>query len=119
MNFKRILAVILGLALVTGIILVASQKSRLLGLLVILAYFLVSGLVFLKVPRSRIMDWYRSQTWLFMGTGPVDILFKQIGARITVEAFAFAVSAIGGGLGGVYWVLLRSDPEAEPEQEAE
>ena len=118
MTFKRILAVILGLTLVTGIIFVSSPAARLTGLLVLAGYFFVSGLVFLKVPRTPLIAWYQSQGWFFTGTGPVDILFKQIGSRISIEAFAFVLSAIVGGLGGAYWILLRSPTETGREMES-
>ncbi len=118
MTFKRILAVILGLTLVTGIILVSSPAAKLTGILLLAGYLLVSGLVFLRVPRTPIIAWYLAQGWFFTGTGPVDILFKQIGSRISIESFAFTVSAIVGGLGGAYWVLLRSSAEAATETES-
>jgi hypothetical protein len=58
------------------------------------------------------MQWYKSQLWILSGTGPVDILLKQIGFRLTFELFIFGVACVFGALGG--WLLtIRKNPVAD------
>ncbi len=70
-------------------------------------YILVSGLFALLLVRPPLMRWYRSQIWLVTGTGPVDILFRQIGFRVGFELFIYAIACLVGSLGGWLFVFLR------------
>jgi hypothetical protein len=73
----------------------------------LLTYVVVTGFIGLSVVRPPLIGWYRSQWWFIRGTGPVDILFKQIGFRLGFEFFIYGVSCVFGALGGFLWVVLR------------
>lgn len=53
------------------------------------------------------MRWYRSQTWYVRGSDPIEVMFKQIGMRSSVESFAFMVACFVGALGGWIYILMR------------
>jgi uncharacterized protein len=76
-------------------------------LISMLIYVAVTGLICLTVVRPPLIRWYRSQWWFIRGTGPVDILFKQIGFRLSFEFFIYGLSCVFGALGGFLWVILR------------
>ena len=118
MSGKKLFAIVLVFLFIASItILMLNLKQeqevgRLFGVMMLVIYFVITGLIFLPIPRKMIvLDWYNSQTWLFLGKGPVDILFKQIGSRISIEFFAFTVSVVIGALGGAYFMLLKNDSE--------
>lgn len=67
-------------------------------------YALVSGIVTLRLVRPPLIGWYSSSVWFIRGSGPVDILFRQIGMRISFEVFILVLSCIFGSLGG--WILV-------------
>ena len=71
------------------------------------AYIFVAGLITLPLVRRPLISWYRSNLWIISGSSPVDILFKQIGFRISFEAFIVAVSLVLGPLGGWLVVMAR------------
>ncbi len=118
MSGKKLFAIVLVFLFIASItILMLNLKQeqevgRLFGVMMLVIYFVITGLIFLPIPRKMIvLDWYNSQTWLCLGKGPVDILFKQIGSRISIEFFAFTVSVVIGALGGAYFMLLKNDSE--------
>jgi uncharacterized protein len=76
------------------------------------AYVLIAGLLGLAVVRPPLIDWYRSQIWIMGGSGPVDILFKQIGFRLSFEFFTYALACVFGALGG--WLLVVFRPRGIP-----
>lgn len=85
------------------------QMDRNLNTLIyLLWYFFISGFFGLPLVRPILMNWYRNQGWFFVGTGPVDIFFRQIGARISFELFVFGVACVVGGLGGWIYLIYRS-----------
>ena len=71
-------------------------------------YIAVAGLIVFPMVRRPFMRWYRSQRWFVRGSDPIEIMFKQMGMRFSVEAFAFMVSCLVGALGGWLYVLLRT-----------
>ena len=75
---------------------------------IIVAYVLISGLMLFADIRRPLVRWYQSQTWFVSGSGPVDILFKQIGYRLSVELLAFGMACILGALGGNLYVVHRA-----------
>ena len=84
-----------------------SSEHPVLGTILI-AYIVISGLMMFGDVRRLLMRWYRSQVWLVSGNGVLDILFKQIGYRLTVELFAFIVACIVGSIGGNIWIIMRA-----------
>ena len=74
------------------------RQSSLIGLIV--GYVLISGFLCLVIIRPPLIGWYRSQRWFILGTGPIDILFRQIGFRFGVEFFIFCMACLIGSLGG-------------------
>jgi|CXWL01.1.fsa_nt_gi hypothetical protein len=71
-------------------------------------YVLFSGILGLAIVRPPLIRWYKSQTFLIGGKGPVDILLKQVGYRLGFEIFVYALSCIVGAAGGWIYVLLRA-----------
>jgi hypothetical protein len=84
----------------------SEQTVRVVG--AILIYAIVSGIAVLPIVRPPFMSWYQSSRWMIFGRGPVEILFRQIGMRISFEAFIFVVSCLFGALGGWIVVILRN-----------
>lgn len=70
-------------------------------------YVLVSGLFGLALVRPPLIRWYRSQFWFVRGTGPVDILLKQIWFRLGFELFTYVLACAVGAVGGWLFVFLR------------
>ena len=75
---------------------------------ILIGYILASGLMLFADIRRPLVHWYQSQTWFVSGSGALDILFKQIGYRLSVELFAFGVACVLGSLGGNLYVLYRA-----------
>lgn len=92
-----------------------ANEHPILGLIIIV-YVLISGLMVFADVRRPLIRWYRSQAWLVSGTNVLDILFKQIGYRLTIETFAFIVSCFVGSIGGSVWVILRARSMKDVEQ---
>ena len=74
---------------------------------VAVAYAFVAGLIALPLVRPPLIEWYRSSTWFIFGSGPVDILLRQIGFRLSFELFIFGISCVIGSLGGAIYVIAR------------
>ena len=85
-------------------------------LYVLIAYIVISGLMMFGDIRRPLVNWYRSQGWVMAGNGPIDILFKQIGYRLTVEAFAFGVACLMGSIGGNIYIIMRARKVRSVEQ---
>lgn len=68
-------------------------------------YVLVAGLFCHGFVRRPLMRWYRSQSFIVFGNGPVDILLRQIGYRLGFEGFILFVSCLFGASGG--WFTVR------------
>ena len=76
-------------------------------------YIIVAGSVAHIWFRHKVMDWYVSNGWLRLGTGPIDIMFKQMGQRYSTEAFIALVSVGFGFLGAFilgYLELKKESP---------
>lgn len=73
----------------------------------LMSYVLISGLLGLVIIRPPLINWYKSGSWFIWGSGPVDILFRQIGFRLGFEFFIFAVACIVGSLGGNLAALFK------------
>lgn len=66
----------------------------------LIAYLLIaSGSLGTIWTRNKIMDWYSGSSWVFHGESARQILFKQIGQRFGMEAFAAALGGIFGWCG--------------------
>lgn len=74
---------------------------------ILAAYAFVAGLITLPLVRPPLIEWYESSTWLIFGSGPIDILFRQIGFRLSFELFVFGISCAIGSLGGAIYVISR------------
>lgn len=77
----------------------------------ILIYVLITALIVFPMVRRPLVHWYKSQIWFVHGSGILDILMKQIGMRLTVEAIAFGISCVVGPIGGFIYVLKRKTSE--------
>ena len=75
---------------------------------VIAIYIVLAALIVFPTVRRPLLRWYGSQRFYYRGKDPIDILFKQIGARLSVEGFAFMVSCLVGPLGGWIYILTPS-----------
>ena len=82
---------------------------------IIAIYIVIAGLIMFPTVRRPIMRWYRSQTWYVRGGDPIEVMFKQIGMRFSVESFAFMLACLVGGLGGWIYILLRAQPASQAE----
>jgi hypothetical protein len=74
---------------------------------ILVAYAFVAGLITLPLVRPPLIEWYSSSTWIIFGNGPIDILFRQIGFRLSFELFTFGISCVIGSLGGAIYVIGR------------
>ena len=72
--------------------------------LITLAYILFGIIIGQMWIRPILMRWYRSNAWFIAGSGPVDILFKSIGVRLSYEAFVFFAGSVVGILFG--WIYI-------------
>lgn len=79
----------------------------------LVVYALVCSYWGLKIVRPPLMNWYSNQTFFVAGKGPVDILFKQIGMRISIEFFGFVLAVAVGSLGGAIYLILKEKKERE------
>lgn len=75
---------------------------------VFILYTGIAGMMTLQVVRPPLMKWYNSQGWLIRGTGPVDILLKQVGYRLSFEVFIFDLACAFGSVGGWYLVMRKN-----------
>ncbi|WP_156898281.1 hypothetical protein [Methylocapsa acidiphila] len=87
------------------------MATTILGVLSVF-YIVAAAFRVLPIVRRPLMHWYNSQMWIISGTGPVDILLKQIGFRLTFELFIFGIACVFGALGG--WLLtIRKNPRGD------
>ncbi|MGA9796690.1 MAG: hypothetical protein WBQ17_14285 [Rhizomicrobium sp.] len=66
-------------------------------------YAAIAGLICLPIVRPPFAKWYRSSFWLISGSGPVEILLKQVFYRLGYELFVFGLSCAFGAVGG--WII--------------
>jgi hypothetical protein len=85
----------------------ASSDGVPLWVFILAAYVFVCGLIALPLVRPPLMEWYRSSDWFIFGTGPVDILLRQVGFRLGFELFIFGISCVIGSLGGAIYAVSR------------
>ena len=76
---------------------------------------LLSGLLMFATVRRPLLRWYHSNAWFVQGQNIVDIILKQIGMRLTVEAIAFVVACVVGSLGGNIYTIMRASKMRRPE----
>ena len=78
----------------------------------IFLYILISALLVLGPIRRLIVGWYNSQDWLFFGDSVLNVFFKQLISRISVELFALLIAcflgSIGGNLISILWPRKRA-----------
>lgn len=61
-----------------------------------------------QIVYPRMLEWYNSSTWLIFGTGPMDILKRQIIFGLQVRFWAIVIGTVVGCLGGaVYMQFFR------------
>jgi len=75
--------------------------------IIVAIYAVIAGLICLPLVRPPLAKWYRSGFWFIGGSGPVEILLKQVGYRLGFELFIFALSCVFGALGGWIFALYR------------
>ena len=76
-------------------------------MLALLAYAFIAGIVCFTTVRRPFIHWYKSQRWLVTGGNVLEIMFKQIGMRLTMEVFSFFAACVFGAVGGWYYVFKR------------
>lgn len=75
--------------------------------LAFVAYAFIAGIVCFTTVRRPFIHWYKSQGWLISGGNVLEIMFKQMGMRLTMELFSFGVACVFGAFGGWYFVFKR------------
>ena len=67
-----------------------------------------------KIVYPRMMSWYNSTTWFIFGTGPMDILKRQIIFGLQVRFWSVVIGIVVGCLGGAFYMqFFRSRRTAE------
>ena len=75
--------------------------------IVLWIYVLIAGFITWSTVRRPLINWYRSSVWLVSGKGPIDILLKQVGYRLTFELFIFGLACAFGAFGGWLKIFIK------------